>query len=149
VQRIAADLRPAMLDVLGIADALEWQNQEFRNRTGIDSKLNILLLKFVVNPDVATALFRIFQESLTNIQRHSGATQVETNLVEHKNHYSMTVRDNGRGITREDIDSSHSIGLIGIRERVLILGGRMKICGWPGLGTTLFVRLPVKPKPST
>ncbi|HEU0265570.1 MAG TPA: ATP-binding protein, partial [Geobacterales bacterium] len=89
---------------------------------------------------------RIFQESLTNVQRHSGATVVEALLVERSKHYNLIVRDNGRGITLEEIESPHSIGLIGIRERVFILGGRMRIFGSTRQGTVLFVRVPVNPK---
>jgi PAS domain S-box-containing protein len=146
VQRISSELRPAMLDVLGLADALEWQGQEFQKRAGIGCKIPVLLLENRVHPEVATALFRIFQESLTNVQRHSQATKVEANLVQRGQHYSLTVSDNGRGITAEEISSPQSIGLIGIRERVFIIGGRMKIFGSPEQGTALFVRVPVNPK---
>jgi hypothetical protein len=133
-----------MLDTLGIAEALDWQSQEFCKRTGINCKTTILLFESAVDPDVATALYRIFQEALTNVQRHSGATAVEAQLVERRKMYCLVVRDNGRGISAAEILSPHSIGLIGIRERVLILCGRMKIFGVPGQGTTLIVRLPVK-----
>ncbi|MBT1072407.1 sensor histidine kinase [Pelotalea chapellei] len=146
VQRISAELRPAMLDVLGLADALEWQSQDFQKRTAIECKINVLLLENRVHPDVATALFRIFQESLTNVQRHSQATRVEAQLVQRSRYYSLTVRDNGRGITSEEIASPQSIGLIGIRERVFIIGGSMRIFGSSEQGTALFVRAPVTPK---
>lgn len=146
VQRISSELRPAMLDVLGLPDALEWQAQEFQKRTGIECKIPVLLLEDNLDPDVATALFRIFQESLTNVQRHSQATEVEANLVQRSHVFSLTVYDNGKGITKAQIASPQSIGMIGIRERVFILGGRMKIFGCPGKGTALFVRLPVKAK---
>ena len=106
----------------------------------------MLLLDDNIDPDVATALFRIFQESLTNVQRHSQATEVEANLVQRNHVFSLTVYDNGKGITKAQIASPQSIGMIGIRERVFILGGRMKIFGCPGKGTALFVRLPVKAK---
>jgi signal transduction histidine kinase len=146
VQRISSELRPVMLDVLGLAEAIEWQAQEFQKRTNIICKCTVLLKENAVYPEAATALFRIFQESLTNVQRHSGATVVETLLVERSKHYNLIVRDNGKGITVEEIESPHSIGLIGIRERVFILGGRMKIFGSNQQGTVLFVRVPVNPK---
>jgi len=146
VQRISSELRPAMLDVLGLADALEWQSQEFKKRTDIDCTITIHLMNNVVNPGIATALFRIFQESLTNVQRHSRATKVEAQLVEKGQHFNLTVHDNGSGISKEEIYSPTSIGLIGIRERVYILGGRMKIFGSPVRGTALFVRVPTKSK---
>lgn len=146
VQRISSELRPAMLDMLGLADALEWQSQDFQKRTGISCRITVLLLENRVHPDLATALFRIFQESLTNVQRHSRATEVEAQLVQRRKNYSFTVRDNGKGITEEEIASAQSIGLIGIRERVFIIGGKMKIYGSPKHGTALFVRAPVEPK---
>ncbi len=146
VQRISSELRPVMLEVLGLADALQWQSQDFQKRTGIRCNLTVFLLDNRVHPDVAIVLFRIFQESLTNVQRHSQATEVEAQLVERSKNYTLMVCDNGKGITLEEISSPESIGLIGIRERVFILGGRMKIFGTPQKGTALFVRVPVKPK---
>ena len=146
VQRIASELRPAMLDVLGLGDAMEWQGKEFQKQTGITCKMTILLLDNLVDPDVSIALFRLFQESLTNVQRHSGATTVEAQLVQLSRSYTLTVRDNGKGITTEELASPYSTGLIGQRERVLILGGRLKLYGSPGKGTALFVRVPIKPK---
>ncbi len=146
VQRISAALRPAMLEVLGLPDALEWQCKEFIKGSGVNCKITVLLMDKAVPPDVAIVIFRIFQESLTNVQRHSQATNVEAYLVERRQSYVLTIRDDGRGVTQEEIASSSSIGLIGIRERVLILGGRMKIYGYPEKGTTIFVRVPVKAK---
>lgn len=146
VQRISSELRPVMLDVLGLADAMEWQGKEFNKRAGIACSVSILLLDTVVHPDVSIALFRLLQESLTNVQRHSGATTVEARLVERNQHFTLTVRDNGKGITADEIASPHSLGLIGQRERVIILGGRLRLCGSPGLGTVLVVRVPIKPK---
>jgi signal transduction histidine kinase len=146
VQRISSELRPVMLDNLGLGDALEWHGREFSEKAGIDCNLSVHVYKNVAPPDVATAIFRIFQESLTNVQRHSGATKVEARLLERRHHYSLTVRDNGRGITAEEIRSPQSIGLIGIRERLYLLGGRMRVIGSPGHGTVLLVRMPIKPK---
>lgn len=146
VQRIAAELRPAMLDVLGLPEALNWQSLEFRKQTGIHCDIEILLISNAVHPEVATAIFRIFQESLTNVQRHSRATRVEAYLFELGKSYFLRVVDNGRGISQKEISSPQSIGLIGIRERVFILGGRIRIYGIQGKGTALFVRVPIKPK---
>ena len=146
VQRIASELRPAMLDVLGLADALEWQAQDFQKRTGISCKITVLLLKREVKPAVAIALYRIFQEALTNVLRHSSGKTVTARLVERHRNYSLTLADDGKGITPAEIASPFSIGLIGIRERLFILGGRMKICGYPGKGTILSATIPVKQK---
>lgn len=146
VQRISAQLRPAMLDILGLSAALEWQSQEFRKQTDIDCDIDVLLLNDAVQPNVATALFRIFQESLTNIRRHSQATKVDASLYELGQSYCLRVYDNGRGITSEELSSMQSLGLIGIRERVFILGGRIRIIGAPDRGTAVLVRVPVSPK---
>ncbi len=143
VQRISSELRPVMLDVLGLADAMDWQGQEFQRRTGISCQVNVLLLEKSVHPDIAIALYRILQESLTNVQRHSGATQVKVLLLQRPQRYSLTIQDNGRGISREEASSPSSIGLIGLRERVFLLGGRIRICGVPKQGTALLVRVPV------
>jgi len=143
VQRITTELRPHMLDVLGLAEAIEWQAKEFKNRTGIECKPSILLLEGHFGKDLAIALFRIFQETLTNVIRHSGATQVDVRLEERENMLVLVVSDNGNGITREKTWDAHSLGIIGMRERAYALGGRIKIFGAPEKGTTVIVHIPL------
>lgn len=142
VRRIAAELRPGMLDDLGLAAAVEWLAKEFQNRTGIACDLRIAPQDMDLERDRATALFRIAQEALTNIMRHAEATQVGIELTLDRGQVRLKVQDNGRGISREEMDDASSLGIIGIRERVHFLGGRAAIKGGPD-GTTVKVRLPL------
>ena len=143
VQRISSELRPVMLDELGLAEALEWQTDSFQQRTGIACKIIVLLMEKTVRRELATALFRIYQESLTNVLRHSGATQVDAILIEKKGRIVLAISDNGVGILEHQKNTPHSFGVIGMRERAYALGGKMKICGLPELGTLVIVRIPL------
>lgn len=142
VQRIATELRPVMLDQLGLAAALEWQLQEFRKRSKLACKLNIRLAEQPLTRDVTTAIYRIFQEALTNVIRHSGATRVEVNLSEKSGWLVLSVRDNGRGITKAEQQNLLSLGLAGMRERAEAFGGKLRISGASQQGTALFLRIP-------
>lgn len=145
VQRIVTELRPLMLDTLGLLDALDWQIKEFQKRTGIDCNLGILLQRNDFAPDVATALFRILQETLTNIIRHSEATRVKVTLDEKRDKLILIVRDNGMGITREQNRNGRALGIMGMQERAYALGGRVKIFGVPAKGTVVIAHIPVSP----
>lgn len=142
IQRISSDLRPAMLDDLGLAEAMEWRAKDFEKRTGIPCEIAISINTKVIDHEVSTAVFRIFQETLTNVLRHSNASKVEASLVEKKRNVQLVIRDNGQGVTREQVNSPHSIGLVGMRERAGILGGRAKIFGSSRKGTVVVVRIP-------
>lgn len=146
VQRISSELRPVMLDQLGLADAMEWQAQEFQKKSGIPCKTIILLLEKKVDRGVSTAIFRIFQEALTNIIRHSGATFVRATLVEKKGWLTLSVLDDGRGIADSEKKDLQSFGIAGMRERADAFGGKLKICGSPRYGTALFARIPLAVK---
>jgi PAS domain S-box-containing protein len=143
VQRISTELRPGLLDDLGLVAAIEWQTEEFQNRTGIRCTLT-------VDPDItlddrrSTALFRILQETLINVARHAQATGVTVSLQEKDGVLKLRVRDNGKGITKDQISNPKSFGLLGIQERVNPWGGEVKISGRPGKGTTVMVRMPIK-----
>ncbi len=126
VRRISSELRPGVLDHLGLAAALEWQANEFQNRTGIKCDLQTSVQE-PLDPDLSTTLFRIFQETLTNIIRHAGATQVAVRLLQADGRITLEVRDNGRGISKAEIANTHSMGLLGMRERAALLGGTFKI----------------------
>jgi len=145
VQRIVSELRPLILDMLGLADALEWQVNEFRKRTGIECSMESLLLTKDFDPDVATAIFRILQETLTNIMRHAKATRVKITLAEKRNHIVLTVRDNGAGITREQGRNGNAFGIMGMRERANALGGKVNIVGVPEKGTVVVAHIPLTP----
>ena len=145
LRRIASALRPRTLDDLGLMAALEWQAQEFEKRTGISCRLSLPQKTLNLDADRSTAIFRIFQESLTNVARHSQATQVTTRLEIRENQLFFEVRDNGQGFDSEEIKTRKSLGLVGMQERALLLNGELKVEGIPGTGTTLTLRIPLPP----
>lgn len=152
VRRISEELRPSVLDHLGLAAALEWQGHDFQHRTGIKCDVQTNVGDRLLDQSLSTTLFRIFQETLTNIIRHAGATHVSVNLKELEKGTTLTVRDNGRGITRNEISNSKSLGLLGMRERAALLGGTFKIGRIPrGTGTQVTVTIPspAQPPPAT
>lgn len=143
IRRVATELRPGILDTLGLIAAIEWQSSEFQERTGIFCEVKIELEETTMEPELTTVCFRIFQETLTNIIRHAQATHVEVKLSHHGDSLVLTVRDNGRGIAEKEIVNAHSIGLIGMRERAAHVGGDVLFFGLPGQGTTVTMRLPM------
>src|SRR5436190_19599288 len=145
VRRISTELRPGILDHLGLAAALEWQANEFQLRTGIKCDVRTDLQEPLMDQDLNTAFFRIFQETLTNVIRHAGATQVTVNLKRTDGQILLEVKDNGRGISKEEISNTKSMGLLGMRERAAVLGGNFKIGQLPrGKGTRLIVSIPLR-----
>jgi len=144
VKRISAELRPGILDDLGLVAAIEWQAEEFQERTGIVCHITADPADMIVDQDRSTAIFRIFQETLTNVARHAHATRVTVILKEKTRALTLSVRDNGKGITEEQIADSESFGLIGMRERVYPWGGKITIKGTPGKGTAVLVSVPVE-----
>ncbi|MGE5189711.1 MAG: histidine kinase [Gemmatimonadota bacterium] len=142
VKKISRELRPGILDDLGLAAAVEWQAKEFRKRTRIPCEVVVAPEEMTVDRERSTAVFRIFQEALTNVARHARATKVEAILESGDGALSLEVRDNGRGITSAEISGTKSLGIIGIRERVRWLGGEVRIDGSPGAGTVVAVTLP-------
>jgi signal transduction histidine kinase len=143
VRRIAMELRPGMLDDLGLLATVEWQLQDLRTRTGIATELSVYPEQFILDPDRSTTVFRIVQEALTNVTRHAQATSVRVSLRQDTHGVSLEVSDNGRGIRKEKISDRGSLGLIGIRERVLPWGGRVEFVGREGTGTCIAVYLPI------
>ncbi|MEW6001600.1 MAG: PAS domain S-box protein [Nitrospirota bacterium] len=147
VKRICAELRPGILDDLGLIPAIEWQVEEFQNRSGIKCDVSINPKSIIVDKELSTAIFRIFQETLTNVMRHANATEVRVSFEKKNGNLILEVKDNGKGITEDQIlDSSKSFGLIGIRERAHFWGGDVKIDGIPNRGTTITVRIPLSRK---
>jgi len=142
MRKIATDLRPGILDELGVAAAIEWMAKDFRKRTGIGCKVSIRGMEKISDTTRATAIFRIVQEALTNVMRHAEASQVKVSLEKKDHALVVEVRDNGIGIAEPRITGSKSLGLIGIRERVRLLGGGVVIWGKPGKGTSVKVTLP-------
>lgn len=142
VQKISTELRPAVLDDLGLNAAIEWQVWEFQNRTGIIFDVSKIEDIGKLERHTATALFRIFQEALTNIARHSAASKVEIVMKRIDSDIFLEIHDNGSGITTEKIENKNSIGILGMRERAIALGGEFMISGSPGIGTVVTVRIP-------
>jgi len=142
VRRIAMELRPDVLDDLGLVAALEWQLKDFEKRTGTRCELFPPVEDVSLDADLSTALFRIFQEALTNVARHSGATEVRVRLRADADSSTLEVEDNGKGIKKEKTLSKESLGLLGMRERAEMFGGRITVTGTPGTGTTVTVEIP-------
>jgi len=144
VKRIYSGLRPFLLDDLGLIAAIEWMAQGFQNQTGIQCELTFSPGEMVVDKDYATTIFRIFQETLTNVRRHASATSVNVRLEEEADKLWLTVNDNGKGISEEQISHPKSFGIMGIRERVRALGGDVKVSGIKNKGTTVKVSITTK-----
>lgn len=142
-RRISSDLRPMMLDDLGLVPATEWLVQNFTQRTGIHCELAIASAKLDLHDPEATTVYRILQESLTNVAKHAKASSVEITLAHNDGEISISVRDNGVGFSLESPRKQNSYGLIGMRERVYILGGEVQMESAPGQGTYIEVRLPL------
>jgi signal transduction histidine kinase len=144
VRRIGTELRPAMLDDLGLVASIEWLAEEFLARTGIKAQVSLPGVDLILDQERAMALFRILQEALTNIARHANATQVSVRLAEEHGGLLLEVRDNGKGIDEELLDGTKSLGILGMRERALLLGGALTISGAPETGTTVSVLIPMQ-----
>jgi PAS domain S-box-containing protein len=142
VRRIAMELRPGVLDDLGLVAALEWQLHDFQKRSGILCEFFPPVKNISLAADLSIALFRIVQEALTNVARHSGATEVSVHLRTDSASFILEVEDNGKGIEKEMALSSKSLGLLGMKERVQMFGGRISVMGTPGIGTTVTVEIP-------
>jgi PAS domain S-box-containing protein len=143
VHRISSELRPGMLDDLGLAAAVEWLGGDFSRRNGIPCRVDITARESRIGGNSSTALFRIIQEALTNVARHAHASHASVELWEEDGALKIRVKDDGEGVTEEQSTSPQSFGLIGIRERAQALGGEMSITGRPGKGTTLTVTIPL------
>ncbi len=141
VRRISSGLRPEVLDEIGLAAALDWQAREFQRRTGIRCNVNISTRFADPDKERSTALFRVFQELLTNVARHANATRVNVSLADGAA-LALTVEDNGRGIREDEIEGRRSLGVLGLRERVLAFGGSIDIKGEEGKGTRVSVSIP-------
>jgi signal transduction histidine kinase len=146
VQQIAMELRPPILDAFGICEAVAWQAGEYTNKLGLHFDLNCLQNPVNLDKDLQTALFRIFQESVTNIVRHAKATEVQVRMNYEGARLVFEIADNGVGITKEAIESSESLGLIGMKERVHFWNGQVEFAGSPGKGTKVKITIPMKLK---
>jgi PAS domain S-box-containing protein len=143
VRRISSELRPGVLDDLGLVAAIEWQAQQFQKRTGLKVHWESELDTVEVSRDAATAVFRIFQEVLTNVLRHSQASNIHVRLLQHSHHLELKVVDDGRGITEAEKQNTESLGLLGMKERALLVGGEVSVTGSSEKGTTVVVTVPL------
>ena len=141
VRRISSELRPGVLDDLGLVAAIEWQTHQFQQRTGIDCFCDAGPEAIELSRDQATAIFLVFQEILTNVLRHAQATRVEVRMLNDAGVFTLEVKDNGRGITEMERNNARSLGLLGMRERVHLVGGEVSIDGVSSQGTTVTARV--------
>ena len=144
VRRIASELRPGVLDDLGLVAAVEWQIEQFQARSGLKCHWTNNAGDIELSRERATAVFRILQEILTNVLRHAGAANLYVKLGRSRNYFEMEVKDDGRGITESQMRNSRSLGLLGMRERALLVGGEVRITGAEGGGTIVLVRVPLE-----
>jgi two-component system sensor histidine kinase UhpB len=143
VQRISRELRPSLLDNLGLGAALEFEARQFQERTCIDAEVSISADFPLLNPEHATGMFRVFQELLTNVARHAQATQIKVRLASDGLVALLEVADNGRGISDEDLRAPASLGLLGMRERASLMGGQIEFSRGSNGGATVCLRVPV------
>ena len=146
VRKIASGLRPDLLDEVGLAAAIGWQARDFQLRTGIRCNVTLPPDSDGLDQERSTAVFRIFQEVLTNVARHANATRVDVFMRQDADTLTLEVQDNGRGITAAEMRGSKSLGLLGMRERVLLFSGKLDINGTRGRGTQVTVSLPLRSK---
>lgn len=142
VRRIARELRPDILDKLGLKDAIEWHAEEFTKRTGIRSSVSFSDSEFQLGQNLDTTIYRIVQEALTNVARHSGANFVKLGLILNGKKIYLSIEDNGKGITEEEIKNAKSLGLVGIKERAHSVNGQISITGIKDKGTKLNIIIP-------
>jgi len=144
VRKIATGLRPEMLDDMGVVAAIGWQAKDFQKRTGIRCRVKLPPETVKLDIDVSTTAFRIFQEILTNVARHSRATRVDIQLDVSETEVRLQVQDNGVGIAESDLNGRKSLGLLGMHERALLFGGEVSITGAAGHGTRVAVVIPTR-----
>ena len=143
VRRIASDLRPGILDDLGLVAAIRWQSAEFEKRSGISSSFSSSLKELELPSTVSTGLFRIFQESLTNVARHSQANKVTSSFEIEDNNYILTITDNGIGFNVSSSGKKRTLGLLGMKERTALMGGKCEIISNEGESTSVKVTVPI------
>ena len=143
VRRIATELRPPILDDLGLVAAIEWQAGEFQRRTGITCLLSVNVETVELHPEFAIAVFRIFQETLTNITRHASANTVTVNLKRLRDKLILRVEDDGTGIVVENIDGNRSMGIFGMRERARLIGGELEVFSGEKSGAIVLLTAPL------
>ena len=144
VHMIVTELRPVVLDKIGLVAAIEWQTREYQNRSGIVCETHLPTEEIPLDPERSTAVFRILQEALTNVARHANASKVVVGLRSEAGSIILTVRDNGKGFDEKVVYAQSSMGLLGMRERALFFGGTTEVTALPEGGTLVSARIPAK-----
>src|SRR5260221_1190691 len=142
VRRISSELRPSLLDDMGLVAAMEWQLNEFEQRSGIKTSLSVPGVERQLPDSIRTGLFRIFQESLTNVVKHAHANHVRVNLQHTGDKIILSIEDDGKGYDKKKATGKRTLGILGMRERTLMMGGEYEINSSPGKGTTVLVAIP-------
>jgi len=143
IQRISTDLRPSMLDDLGIEAVIQWEADKLEDRSEIECNIEIKNNDYTLDEDISIALYRVLQEALTNVLRHAKATKVDISYMIAEDKVILVIKDNGIGISKEAVQSSHSFGLSGMRERVAAWDGTFEVYGEDGKGTTVRAIIPL------
>ena len=143
VRRISSELRPSVLDDMGLAVAIEWHLSEFEKRSGVKTKLNKTDKELVLTDAMKIGLFRIVQESLTNVARYAEAKNVVVSLGQNENDLLLSIKDDGVGFDKEKIATKKTLGILGMKERTNMMGGEYEIKSIPGNGTTVTVKIPL------
>src|SRR5436190_1938698 len=143
VRRIASELRPGLLDDLGLVAAIEWQGEEFEKRSGIKVQFDHEIKNETIPPALVTGLFRMYQESLTNVARHAHASRVMVSLHQTDDEVVLEITDDGKGFDSKDIKNKKTLGLLGMKERTMMMGGKYEVVSNPGKGTTVVVSVPL------
>ena len=144
VRRIASELRPSILDDLGLVPALDWQVTEFRKHAGIKCHFSAATEKLILSPEASVAVFRVVQEALTNVARHAQASKVQIRLKSGKRMVIVSVADNGRGMPADRVNATGSLGIVGMKERIARVGGDLAIQSQPGKGTRVEIFVPIR-----
>ena len=147
VRQLITELRPEILDTLGILDALEWQLEEFQKRFGILVKFSCNITELNLTKERSLAVFRVFQEALTNIIRHAKATKVDIKITKQRDQLLIIIKDNGIGFSYKRPDVNNNFGIIGMRERTSFCQGKLEINSRKGIGTTVLIQIPIWTKP--
>jgi PAS domain S-box-containing protein len=143
IRRISSELRPVILDDLGLTDALDWQSAEFEKRTGIRCKFKPSLSEMNIKKNISNGIFRIYQETLTNAARHSMATEIKTTLLQLDDQVIFRVEDNGKGFDQSEIISKNTLGMVGMKERASMIGGSLLIESEREKGTIIELNIPL------
>ena len=146
VQRVMSELRPPLLDGVGLAAAIEWQLEQFQKRTGLRCELVSEVQGGELSAEGNLAVFRVLQEALSNVAQHARATAVDVRLARSQDWLELEITDNGRGISEADLKGPQSFGILGMRERAHVVGGELQIRPMEGGGTRVLVRTPIADK---